>query len=505
LGLFDKFKKSTPAPAAGSGDSGAPIGGESHEHDPRKARRFFEHAKTVADARNYDYAIECYINGLKHDPESLKHHEELRDVAMRRKVGGGKPPGMMEKLKLQNTGKTAVEKMLNAEMIWSKDPLDSSAALLVMEGAVKANLGEVAYWVGQFILGSQVQKKPDKKTYIKLKDLYSEIGAWDKAVEAMRQVVATDPGNMALLQELKNLEAEKTIMDANYAKEGGFRSSIKDADKQAAAQMEQSISQQDAAVEANIVNARKLHEENPDDLDRVVKLVNALLVKEQDETEADAIRLLDTAHQKSGQYRFKVRIGDIKMRQLKRHLRNAKLDAQRQTDPKAQQAAHDRLRQLADEQLRFELKEFTERVKNYPTDMRVRHELGLRQFAVGDNDAAITSFQEAKADPKVRPWAMRYLGEAFLRKEWADEAMDTFRAAIEIHPLTDDRLALELRYELTRALELKGRKERDAAAIAEAVKVASQIAQTDFNYRDIRQVVDRLRKFADELRGGAPA
>ena len=29
-----------------------------------KAIKWFDHGKSVADTHNYDYAIECYINGL---------------------------------------------------------------------------------------------------------------------------------------------------------------------------------------------------------------------------------------------------------------------------------------------------------------------------------------------------------------------------------------------------------------------------------------------------------
>jgi hypothetical protein len=56
-----------------------------------KAIKWFEHAKTVADTHNYDYAIECYINGLGVWPEAVDEgHKPLRAVAFARLGAGGK-------------------------------------------------------------------------------------------------------------------------------------------------------------------------------------------------------------------------------------------------------------------------------------------------------------------------------------------------------------------------------------------------------------------------------
>ncbi|MEM6853880.1 MAG: hypothetical protein AAF593_05675, partial [Planctomycetota bacterium] len=102
MAFFGKKKSSDDSSTAqteagGAGDNGggeAAASGPSFPRDPRKARKFFDHAETVAEAKNYDYAIEMYINGLRHDPDNMTRHEELLDVAKRRKVGGGKKAGL---------------------------------------------------------------------------------------------------------------------------------------------------------------------------------------------------------------------------------------------------------------------------------------------------------------------------------------------------------------------------------------------------------------------------
>ncbi len=471
----------------------------SEARDPRKARRFFEVAETVAASRNYDYAIELYINGLRNDPENMKEHENLRDVAVRRRtVGGGKPAGFMDKG--PTLGKGPSDRMLAAEYLWAKNPLDPQLALNTMELAHKAELEEVTYWIGQFVVEhNSQQKSPRKSLYAKVVDIYEDLHAWAKAVEVQKIVLRMSPDDMNALQKLKNLEAENTMQLSNYdGKEGGFVKGVRDAEKQKALSQQDSIAASAGQLAESIARLRKEAVDNPDDVDRMLKFVNELLKLESDETENEAIVVLTEGFEKYKQYRMKMKVGDIKRKQFNRRVRQIRLEAQ--SNPAKQGELTEQLKKVRDEQLKFELAEFTERVENYPTDMAMRFELGVRQFLTGEYDLAIGSFQESQADPKQRANSLRYLGEAFTRKHWYDEAIDTFTRGIEVHPYNDDKLALELRYELVRAFEAKARRDKSLSVAEEAAKIASQIAQTDFNYKDIRQIIDRLRALIGELR-----
>ena len=86
------------------------------------------------------------------------------------------------------------------------------------------------------------------------------------------------------------------------------------------------------------------------------------------------------------------------------------------------------------------------------------------------------------------------------RSGWHDEAIDTFRRGIENHESSDDRRALELRYDLMDALEARAKNNREFESAQEASKVASQIAQTNINFKDIRNRVDALRQLTGELK-----
>lgn len=481
-------------------------GGNDFKRDPRKAQKFLEHAEAVADARNYDYAIECYVNGLKHDPENLAAHQALRDVALRRKVGGGKPAGMGEKLK--SGGSSPIDKMLHAEMLWSKDPLNARQMRDVMKWAVESdqadetlNLGEVVYWVGTMVLEANAQsKKPDKSVYLQARDLFARIQAFDKAVEACKLALRMDPNSDTLRGELKNLEAERTMHEGGYSggqkvESGGFRNFVRDADKQRALEQDDAIRKTASAADEMIVRRRAELEEDPQDLDRLQKLIDALLQKEEPATEAEAVQLLQQTWDQTGQYRYKLRIGDIRMKQINRKQRELKAQLQEIDDPDLRKKFED----LSRKRLAFELQEFAERAKHYPTDMGLKFELGKRMYQAKQFDDAIGAFQQAKADPKHRATSHEFLGSCYLQKGWFEEAIDTLRQGIEAHPATDDRLAMDLRYLLMEALDRSARKNSNVEQAKEAQKTASQILQTDINYRDIRERMDKLRELVDSM------
>ena len=497
MGLFSKKKTDD--------DNGAATKtAETFQRDPRKAKRFFEHAASVAD---HDYAIDCYINGLRHDPDNLDMHEALFELGKRRKVSGGRPMGFRESM--SSLGKDPIARMLDAEKRWAKDPTNVMAMLMVMERAVEADesldgdlaMAQVADWVGHILLDFNANsKKPSLQIFIKARDLFRQIESFSNAIEACKYAVRMDEDNPNLLQELKDLEAEKTMYDGGLIKaaksgEGGFRDVIKDADEQAKLAAGDNLSGTEQAQQVLIENRKAEYEEAPDDLNVLVKYVEALRKTEKDVHETEAIRLLKEAWEKSGQYKFKVQMGDIIIRQTNRKLRNMQKQLAENPDPKLKEE-RDRLYAKL---MKFELDEFTERVKNYPTDMKLKYQLGRRLFVFQKYDEAIGNFQEARADPKVRAASLLYLGKCYQKLEYSDEAIDAFRQGLDAHPVHDDATGLELRYDLMDALETAARKKRKVKLAEEAREIASALFQSDINFRDIRDRLGGIRKLVEEL------
>ncbi|MEX0777032.1 MAG: tetratricopeptide repeat protein [Phycisphaeraceae bacterium] len=489
------FKKSKVADAAA---------GQAPEfkRDQRKARSWFDRARAVADTGQHDYAIECYINGLKFDPDAMAAHEGLREVALKRKVKGGKSAGLQERF--LSGGKSALEKMLHNEAVWSKDALNAPLILPVMKQAVATqsehpdlSMEEVVDWLGGLLLEQgQSQKKLSKANFIEARDYLAEVGDYERAIEACKRAVQVTPDDAPLLQDLKNLEAEWSMQKANYA--GAARDSVKDTEHQKTLEDEQRLVKTESILENMIKTRRAEYEETPEDPSKLSRLIDALLESGTPEAVAEAMRVLREVWEQTGQYRHKVRMGDIQIRQFKRELREygAHLKAN-PNDETTRRIMADTVRK----ELAFELGEYQERVKNYPTDMGFRYHLGVRLYLTKQFDEAIAEFQQARADPKHRGASMLYLGKCYNAKGWFDEAVDALRQGIASREIVDDRIGLDLRYDLMEALESLGEKNKSLVHAREAQKIASEILQANINYRDIRQRIEKIRKLVDSLQG----
>jgi len=468
--------------------------------DPKKARRFFEHAETVAETRNYDYAIECYINGLHHDPDNMIRHEALREIALKRKVSGGKPAKFAEKLKMK--AKTKIDKVLRSEALWSKDPLSLQRSMELMKIAVEAdelhdnlNFGELAYWVGQLIMEkNETQKPPNKADMLKIRDLFSAVGAWQESVDTTRKAMMLDPNDTELADELKDLEAELAMAKGNYATDS--RDALRDKEEQDALADEDQLTKSEDTSDRIIQRRRVELTQKPDDDDLRIKLVRALAERDSEETENEAITILNEMYKKSNNPRHKLAIGDIRIKQMSRGLRQ--LRKQRNQDKKNTELV-DQYKQLAKKRLEFELIEYTERVKNYPTDRKWRFELAKRLFQVKRYDDAITNFQVSKEDPKYRVASHNYLGRCYLTQKWFDEAIETLKTGLEGEADMTSDLALEMQWYLMMALMQSAAENKSLELAKEAQKVASQILQTDINYKNIKDVIEKVRDAVKKL------
>ncbi len=507
MALFGFGKKkeadaSSPADATSAAAVGKPADSKKYNRDPHKGERFFEHAHTVADSKQWDYAVELYISGLRHDPDNMAKHEALLEVAKRRKVAGGKPAGMGEKFK--TLGSETIDRMLQAEKIWAMDFTDPRLAYEVMKLAVAADqeegngdyaLGEVAFWIGSMAMDfNATSKKPSKSLLLDIRDRFSEIGRYDKAVEANRRALSLDPSDDKLLAAMKDLEAQRYTMERKDVSK--TLDNVKDKDQQE--EIQRGLSTHGGGdANAKLIASRKAdYEQTPDDMDKLNKLVDAMLRAEDEEHEEQAIKLLQAAFKSTGQYRHKLRAGDIRMKQHQRTIRNYKqfVDA-----APGDEEYKRKLDEAVQNRLDFELVEFAERVKNYPTDLRLKYELGRRQYQAGKIDDAIGSLQQATGEPKSRSGAHLLLGKCFFHKGWTSEAITTLEKGLDMHDLRDDTMGKELQYDIMLAYLMLAEKERDVEKLKVAQQYASSLLQADISYRDIRDRMQQIRTLSESL------
>jgi len=462
------------------------------EQDKIKARKWFEHGKAVADSHNYDYAIECFINGLALWPEAVEEgHKPLRAVAFARLGAGKKKPGILEALKYPTSSRDPLQSALNAERLLAKDPNNLTYMAALLKNAFKAGCEQTCLWLGAIFLeeaATASKPQPDKLTTIC--DVFEQLGdqanqrgdvqvavqAFEYAAQALEALVRLKPNDGPIQDRLRNVSGKLTIAKGHFETAGDFRDSLRDADKQRELHDQDRMVQDEQRLNELIDAARKEASANPNETGKVFGLVDLLLRRGRREDEDEAIRILIDGFKRTKVYQFKMRADEIRIRQLRRQAREIVAKADKQ-------AAREHLKK----QLEFEIAVFKERIEHYPTESRFKYELGKRLFQDRRFDEAVPVLQQARTDPKYKIACQCLIAQCFFHKGYYDQAIELLKDAIEEYELAGDETSKDLHYWLARCYEAAG--QNDLAA-----KTHGQIIQWDYNYRDVRQRLEKLQQ-----------
>lgn len=479
------------SPNGGEGDSGE------FKPDPAKARKWFIHAKTAADSYQYEYAIWCYANGIRFDPEEMAPHVAMYESAIKFISQGGKPAPGKDIRKLD--GNHPVHRFTAAEFAWMRDMRSGSAAMRLLDACAKADLHEFGRWVAPKIYTMLRQaKKPSKSDFLKAMKLMGAVGAWDQAIACGETAYALDPTDGELQAELKNFAAQRAMDQGGYSEaageEGGFRKFIRDADKQRELEESEAISGNASIEERNVYRAKTAYEENPGVPDLINKYALTLKKQGTPETEQLAYDVYMKGFADTGEYRFRVGAGDIKISQLERLVEAAQARAEAAPDDAA---LRDQFTALDQELLTLKANEYSERVTKYPTDRRLKFLAGEVSFRVGRIEEAMANFQAAKDDPKLRVVAGHLLGLCFEKDGWHDVAIGEFKEALDKIDASERERELDIRYDLMVSLINQARKDSSLDLAKEALENCSMIARKNITYRDIRQ---RRREIDDLIK-----
>ena len=450
-----------------------------------KAWSFFEKARKIAQTSNFDYAIEMYLEGLTCSPEAVQDgHIKLHELAMLRQEKGGNKPSMMEKVK-RLRGKTPLERMINAEYLFAQDPQHLPYAEAMLKAAVAGGYKQTSQWIADLVFAANnAAKKPSLQTYRLLKDSYAALGLFDRALAACQFAVKLKPSDGALTDELQNLSAELTVSRGRYDQGGDFRSSIKNREVQEKLQAQESIVKTEDYRITAVKEARDALAKTPNLPKNIFNLARALSDMQEEKSENEAIELLNNAYETKSDFSFKQEAGEVKIKQLKRMVRQQKAALDNKPDDAQAKSG---LSELSAKLNTTELEHYRLCVENYPTDLQIKYEYGIRLVRNKQYDDAIPLLQAAQKDPRRKISAMDKIGLCFFKKGWSADAIDVFIQAIESYELKDDSVAKELRYNLARSYEQQGDTEK-------AIEIYRKIAQIDFAYKDVRKRIDNLRQ-----------
>ncbi len=468
---------------------------------PEKAAVFFNHARTAHDTGSYEYAIQNWLNGLRQDPRQIPGLEGFLASLKGFLATPESKRGLSKETLRAISGNSIPDRFVYALMEWGFKQTDVGLALKAAELAGKSQANDVGAWICEQAYRLTVSdKKPRKDYFLKLSEAFDKLSRADRALNCLEAALRLDPSDGELAHQVRSMAAKATMSRGGYEQAGtagAFRGMIKDLGKQQALEESERIAKTDDVLERNVKRAKEAFDARPEDLPTLNLYVKALLERSKGDDEDTARGLLMKAYERTQQIRLKIEAEEIRNRQMARRVRSLReaLEAA-PNDPDLPGIAETAARELFE----AEIETYKLKVQAYPTDLGLKYELGRRYFGLEKFDDAIALFQEAQNDPKHRASVLNYMGQAFLRSNLEDEAIETFRAALASTAEKSVDLDRELRYWLMVALQAKGAASRDLAAAEEADRLASKIMMEQISYRDIRTRRDAIKKLVAELK-----
>lgn len=463
---------------------------ETSAEDMAKARKWFQRGRELGDKKQFDYAVEYYVNGLEFWPDAVEEAcKPLHGCAVARKQFGGKKPSFKDTMKRSLSDKNPRQAFVNALWYFGHEPDNISYIEGVVRNASRLRAEDTALWAaGVHLKALEGNAKAGGKQFNALATAMEEVGdrahargetgfaveCYQIGVNALSNWRRRYPRDNDAESRLRDLSTKLTITRGKYKDGESFRESVADNEAQKDLHDRQQSIQSTDRIEQLVLKAQTELREKPDDPGVLNRLVELLSRQEKDEPEKQAMAVLMDNFKRTGDYRRKMQADDIRMRQLARRARIAQKSGNEEATREAVQAS-----------LKYDLAVYRERVDKYPTDYRYKFEYAVRLFRAGRYDDAIPLFQAARTDPKNRAACGMNLGRCFYHKKYYSQAISTLKAELDSYEFTDDDLAKSMLYWL-------GRSQEDAGDAAAARETYGRIVQMDYNYKDVRDRLDAL-------------
>jgi len=493
LALFGKKKEAEPS----EGDAPA---APDLAFSPKKAKAFFDRAKTVHDSENYEYAMQLWLNGLRQDPSDMNGFKGYLRSA---EVYAAENPkkGVSKETRSAISTKGALGKYIESLLEFGLKRMDLGVAIKATDAASKLNLREPTKEIGEHALTlAKNNPKTKKDHFVRLLNAFERAEVFQLAAVAGESACQLDPTDGELQMRVRNMLAAGTMSRGGYddMSEGGFQRNIRDADKQQELIESEAISKTESTKDQIVARTHKAYEARPEDIPSINAYASALLERGRNADEKTAISLLLKAYKLSDQFKFRQRAGEVQVRRARKMIN--KLEEQAEQDPENQEL-REKLEQGREAFNKLRMDELTLQVDQYPTDLTLKYQLGKLLYERGEYNEAIEQFQQAQNEPKLKYEVLALMGKSFLKLGgWEDAAITTFRQALEgVRDETSD-LGMDLRYALMDALTTKAKKEDHLESAQEADKIAAAIAIQKFNFRDVRDRREEIRSLIDELK-----
>ena len=250
-----------------------PAAGADEPYSPAKAESLFAYARQADERDNPEYAMSLWLSGLRADP--MKHEAVpafFQSAARYRNAQGKGAKQAAAVIK----GNTDLDKYLSSLLAWSLDPQSAELAVRATTAAVKLGLNESVKWLAERALALNAQAdRPRKENLLNLMNIFHEAGNNELAVQAGELALRLDPADNNLRADVRDLAAQSSIDKGGYeqttGQSGGFRSNVRDLDKQ------RKIEENERIVKTDEVAARVITDGPDEDLDKLNWMLHGAL------------------------------------------------------------------------------------------------------------------------------------------------------------------------------------------------------------------------------------
>jgi tetratricopeptide (TPR) repeat protein len=453
--------------------------------------KLFESGTKAFERGNWGLAIMVWQQLLAMQPDHLDARKLLREAENRKWLQEGGGTGAKAAAVLRGIGAMAAfvvhmltknydRAMIDCEKVLARDPTCMPMLSGLARAAIKGGHTDVAILTLEYVR----DKKPKShKVLRKLGQLYREKNQIQSAIEAWESVKKLVPNDREAQLELRDLAAEKTMVDGKYetATEKGrtYRESLKNQEDAEDREQAQKIIRTEEDLEQAIQRVGKDVEENPDNKRYVVQLGD-LYRRARDYGKAremyERAQKIDAMDLSIAQ-----RLGTLRIDQLSEQEEKTRAKVKANPDDAEAKSELDR---IVKEKFEYSLEEFERQVKAQPTDAGLRAKLGDLLFQAGKYDQAAPHYQRAATDPRLRRRCRKRLGMCLYNTQKYQLAISQFEQAAE-GGTAANREVREILYYLALTCEKLGNLDR-------AEEVLRQIFDADMSYRDVQERLDNL-------------
>lgn len=447
--------------------------------------KLVERAQAEAGRRNYDGAVEYFLQALSLDPAHRAARRGAREAALK-KYEPAYPPGYVRALTglgprfgllLSRLSRDKRRRLEAMEKILATDPRNASLGMALGAAAEAAGLPTAAAAAYEgVVLGNPAHTEGLKAL---ARTLHS-LGEIDEARGVLDKAMAVAPRDAEVQRLRKDVAADGYARDAGFAGAKTTHDLLRDKDQARRLEDAQKMARGADDLESQAKTARDAAAKAPQDAAAWTALgVAEAAIRSYDAAEKAFEKAVSLAPNETV---TRTRLGDVRIARDERAAA-----ALRDKAAAGDAAARAALPEVEKRLTATQVAEYRERVKMHPTDLALRHALATYLERAGDLDAAVAEYQHSMKDPRRRTDALGGLGRCFLGKGMYDLAAKQIEKALADEGASGGERTKGLLYDLATVHEKQGDLKRAGECLA-------RIYETDISFRDAAQRLERIRK-----------